>query len=115
MELDAATLGVAGTTIVGAAGSVWGAIKWMCARVDKQFAEAELKSEKARAEIKQELRECDIKHEKCETDRLKILEEVIGLRQEVKAVAKSQGLENKQQATNTADIQALKDRTDGPR
>jgi len=113
MELDATTItaiGGASTVILGAVG---GGIGWVCKRVDKQFADAKAEAEEARNEIKAELDECDKKHEKCETDRLKILEEVIGLRQEVKAVAKSQGVELKQQAMNTADIQALKDRTDG--
>jgi len=102
MDLDATTLGTVGVALVGG-------IKWVFMRVDRQFAEADAKAEKARAEIKQELRECDIKHEKCETDRLKILEEVIGLRSEVKAVVKSQGVENQRQQANTADIQSLKD------
>jgi hypothetical protein len=102
MELDGSTIALAGTTLAGALGSAWGAVKFVLARVDKQFAEAEAKAEKERSEIKQELRECDIKHEKCESDRLKILEEVIGLRVKVESVVRSQG-------TNTADIKTLKD------
>lgn len=108
MELDGSTLGLAGTTLLGTLGSAWGAIKFVLARVDKQFAEAEAKAEKAREEIKAELKECDAKHEKCESDRLKILEEVINLRAEVKSVVRSQG-------TNSADIKTLKDHAEGPR
>lgn len=98
MEVDAAILGTAGTSLTVAAGAAWGAVKWVCNRVDKQFAEAEAKAEKAREEIKDELKECDTKHEKCEADRLKILEEVIGLRAEVKAVVRSQGIETERRA-----------------
>jgi hypothetical protein len=109
LELDGAALTAIGTSLVGTAGAAWGGVKWVCARVDKQFAEAEAKSEKVRQEIKAELDECDAKHEKCESDRLKIWEEVIGLRAEVKLVVRSQG-------TNAADIKTLKDhQAEGPR
>ena len=109
MEVDAATLGAVGTSFMATAGAAWGAVKWVCARVDKQFAEAEEKAERARQEIKLELEECDAKHEKCESDRLKIWEEVVNLRSEVKSVVKSQG-------ANTADIKTLKDHQgDGPK
>jgi len=107
MELDAATLGTV-TAIVA------GGLKWAFARTDKQFAEFEAKAELARREIKADLEECDKKHQRCEDDRIEILKEVGGLRAKVEAVAKSQGMEIKQQATNTADIQALKEhRADG--
>ena len=109
MELDGATIGAVGTSFMATAGAAWGAVKWVCARVDKQFAEAEAKAERVRQEIKAELDECDAKHEKCESDRLKIWEEVIGLRAEVKLVVRSQG-------TNAADIKTLKDhQAEGPR
>ena len=109
MEVDAATLTAVGTSLVGTAGAAWGAVKWVCNRVDKQFADAEAKAEAAREEIKAELEECDAKHEKCESDRLKIWEEVVNLRSEVKSVVKSQG-------ANTADIKTLKDhQCDGPK
>lgn len=103
MELDGLTIGT--VTGIVAAGA-----KWVFARVDKQFEEAEKKAERAREEIKaesdrvkaefrKELSDCDAKHEKCESDRLKILEEVIGLRAEVKAVVRSQGIETERRAT----------------
>lgn len=92
MELDL-------TTMSGVALAISGAIKWVCMRVDKQFADAKAEQVAERAEFKQQLSECDVKHEKCEADRLKILEEVIGLRAEVKAVVRSQGIETERRAT----------------
>lgn len=114
MELDATTItaiGGSSTVILGALG---GGIAWVCRRVDKQFEDAKAEAAAAREEIKAELDDCDKKHQKCEEDRQAIREEVVGLRVKVEAVARSQGIDTKQQATNTADIQALKDhRTDG--
>lgn len=102
MELDAVTIGT--VTGIVAAGA-----KWVFARVDKQFADAEAKADRARAEIKAELDDCDRKHQKCEEDRVEIIREVAGLRAEVKAITRSQG-------TNTADIKTLKDhQAEGPR
>lgn len=90
MEIDGNMIAAIGTTLMTAGASAFGAVKWVCARVDKQFAEVEAKSAKEREKFEAELKKCDDKHEKCEADRLKFLEEVLSLRHEVKAIAKIQ-------------------------
>jgi hypothetical protein len=109
MDLDAATVTAIGASVGGVLVTVGGGIGWVCNRVDKQFAVAKAEASEAREEIKAELADCDRKHQKCEEDRLMFREEVIGLRMRVETIARSQGVETKQQQANTADIQSLKD------
>jgi len=115
MDLDATTITAISVASGGILTVVGGGIGWVCNRVDKQFAAVKAEAAEARGELKAELDKCNEKHHECEEDRQLIREEVIRLENKVEAVARSQGVELKQQATNTADIQALKERTDGTR